>query len=105
MSEERLSERLLHTKEAQDAYLNSPLFKCLVSAVRANEERMDPASLLGLLLAQVCLAREEWLFQAARRLMESPPLIFETGPLKGRRVLGSCGCLDRHTCGAPPIRS
>ena len=97
MSEERLSEALLHSKEAQDAYLSSPLFRCLIDAVRANEERMNPASLLGTLLAQVCLAREEWMLSAARLVLQANP-DFQTRP---HRVMGSCGCLDRHTCQGP----
>ncbi len=65
---EKLSDRLLHTEKAQKAYLNSPLFKTLVAAVRANEERMDGVSLLGLLLAELCLGREDWIAWAVRRV-------------------------------------
>lgn len=62
------SDQLLHTEAAQAAYRNSPLFHCVIDALRANEDRMNPVSLLGLLLAQVCEAREEWIEAAVRKI-------------------------------------
>jgi hypothetical protein len=58
-----LWEHLLKSREAQDAYNRSALFRNMVNIVKREElaKQLDPIEFLGHTIAVIALAREEWM--------------------------------------------